>query len=104
MRRPAEPSVSNYALTRRAERQLRDIQVNTIENFGNRQAIRYLESLKQCFELLALQPRMGRRARNIGPMVRRHEHQSHVILYEISGEMVLILAIVHRRNLSELEV
>ena len=38
----------------------------------------------------------------IRPGVRRHEHASHVILYESVGTGVLILALVHRRSVRRL--
>jgi len=36
--------------------------------------------------------------------VRRHEHISHVILYEIAEDGIAILGVVHQKNLSELEL
>lgn len=45
---------------------------------------------------------MGRKADVIRPGVHRHEHASHVILYEVSDGGVLILAIVHARSIRRL--
>ena len=60
--------------------------------------------LDHCFQLLADNPHMGRRAERIGHSVRRHEHGSHVILYRETGEGVLILAVVHGRSVRGLEL
>jgi len=74
------------------------------QQFGEAQAEHYHRDLAACFELLAAQPRMGREAKAIGAGIRRHEHGSHVILYEESGEGVLILALVHERSVRRLKL
>jgi toxin ParE1/3/4 len=58
--------------------------------------------LERTFQLLAGNPRMGREAEVMAPGVRRHEHGSHVILYEISSDGVLILALVHAGSVKQL--
>ena len=45
---------------------------------------------------------MGRKADAIRPGVHRHEHASHVILYEVVTGGVLILAIIHGRSMRRL--
>lgn len=47
---------------------------------------------------------MGRLARKVGNGVRRHEHGSHVIFYEIEQGDLVILAIVHGRSMQELDL
>jgi toxin ParE1/3/4 len=54
------------------------------------------------YQLLADNPRMGREAEAIAPGIRRHEHGSHVILYEISSDGVVILALVHASSVKRL--
>lgn len=75
-----------------------DIFVFGLETFGHIQARTYASELQHCFVLLAENPRMGSPAAILGPEVRRHEHQSHVILYEIVEFGILILGVVHKRN------
>ncbi len=58
--------------------------------------------MEACFQLLADNPRLGREAKAIAPGVRRHEHGSHVILYEESGTGVLILAVLHQKSVIRL--
>lgn len=41
---------------------------------------------------------MGRKAEAIAPGVRRHEHGSHVILYEEQSDGIDILAVIHGRS------
>lgn len=95
-------SVAKYHLTVRAEAELIDIFLFGIERFGLLQARRYSEALAACFQLLADNPRLGRPADAIAPGVRRHEHESHVILYEIGGNEVTILAVVHSSSVKGL--
>ncbi|GJE36874.1 type II toxin-antitoxin system RelE/ParE family toxin [Methylobacterium persicinum] len=94
--------MSDYTLTRKAEADLFEIAVHGYRQFGVRQAEAYAAGLDQTFALLADNPGMGRRADAIRPGVHRHEHASHVILYERVEGGVLILAVVHRRSVRRL--
>jgi toxin ParE1/3/4 len=94
--------MSEYALTKRAEADLFDTFLFGHERFGARQAEIYAAELEHIFQLLADNPRIGREAETIAPGVRRHEHGSHVILYEISPDGVLILALVHTSSVKRL--
>lgn len=95
--------MNDYRLSRRAEADLDDIFFSGIELFGLPQALKYRDSLKRCFALLAQNPRMGRRSPTIRAGLRRHEHGSHVILYKDQKHGVLIVAIVHGRNVRRLK-
>jgi toxin ParE1/3/4 len=68
------------------------------------QAVEYQLSFERCFELLASNPRMGRRSPTIRPDLRRHEHGSPGILYQEDEEGVLIVAVVHGSNLRGLKL
>ncbi|AOF94001.1 plasmid stabilization system family protein (plasmid) [Sinorhizobium sp. RAC02] len=96
--------VTSYTLTERAEDDLLTLFLDGIEMFGLAQARRYKEELVRCFELIASRPQMGRLAPSIGEGVRRHAHQSHIILYEEAGETVLILAVVPARSVRLLKL
>lgn len=94
--------MNSYALTKQAEADLFEIFLFGYEQFGETQAEAYAAELESLFQLLADNPRMGREAEAIGRGVRRHEHASHVILYEIVSGGVLILAIVHASSVKRL--
>lgn len=96
--------MSSYRLTRRADQDLIDIYLYTLEQFGMAQAERYAEGVRSCFALLADNPRLGRPADLIRPGLRRHEHGSHVILYreDIEQGGLLVLAVIHGRRRPEL--
>ncbi len=94
--------MTDYTLTARAEADLFQIAVYGYRQFGVRQAEAYAADLEHTFQLLADNPGMGRKADAIQPGVHRHEHASHVILYEPADDGVLILAIVDGRSVRRL--
>jgi toxin ParE1/3/4 len=96
--------VTDYRLTARAENDLMDIFLYGIEQFGLNQAKLYKNDMAHCFQRLAINPCIGRTAPTLGEGVRRHEHKSHVILYEIVETRILILAVVHGRSVRRLEI
>lgn len=95
--------VNNYRLSTQAENEILDIFLYGIEQFGLSQARLYKDGLESCFQLIGNNPRMGRPAASVGEGIRRHEHGSHVIFYEIDGSGVLILTIVHARSIRHLK-
>ena len=74
-----------YRLTSRAESEIVQIIRYGIETFSVSQAQRYTVELTHCFEFLAENPRLGRRASEFGEGVRRHTHARHVVLYEVTA-------------------
>lgn len=97
-------SERRYELTARADRELLDLYLYGVGEFGFRQAEDYLLGLRRTFDILAEQPQLGRTAPEIGRNVRRHRHGSHVILYEPAVRGALILAIVHKSSVRGLEI
>lgn len=96
--------MSEYRLSGRADNDLLDVFVFGIEQFGPIQAERYQSEMIRCFDLLADNPRLGRKAEAIGGNVRRHEYASHVILYEETPYGIFILALVHNRSVHGLDL
>ncbi len=96
--------MTDYRLTRRAEAELLDIFLYGIEQFGLSQAQAYADSMDLCFRLLCQNPRMGRAAVALGEGVRRHEHGSHVVLYELDQDGILVLSILHKRRIVRLDL
>ena len=97
--------MTDYRLAPRADADLDEIFEYTLERFGLNQARLYLGGLRACFETLAANPRMGRKADAIGTGVRRHEHGSHIfILYEVAEHGVTVLAIVYGGRQTALEL
>jgi toxin ParE1/3/4 len=96
--------VSGWTLSRRAARDLAEIYAYGLGAFGTRAAAEYAETIRHCFELLALNPRMGRSADAAGAGVRRFEHRRHVVFYEIEPAGVRVLAIVHERSVRGIDL
>lgn len=96
--------MASYRLTRRAESDLLDAFLFGLDQFGDAQAQRYQVGLERCFVMLAENPGLGRPADVIAAGLRRHEHASHVVLYDADAEGILIVAVVHRRSVRGLEL
>ncbi|MDE1992953.1 MAG: type II toxin-antitoxin system RelE/ParE family toxin [Rhizobiaceae bacterium] len=96
--------MARYELSARANGEFREIYLDGIEKFGLLQADRYLDELIHCFELLADNPFMGRKAEAIAATARRHEHKSHIILYEETDYGAIIQAIVPSRSIVRLKL
>lgn len=93
-----------FRLARRADEEITEIFAYGYEQFGETQAEAYANGMTHVFQLLADNPRIGRAADRIALGIRRHEYRSHVILYEEEPNGVLILAVVHGRNLRRLSL
>jgi toxin ParE1/3/4 len=89
--------VADYRLSRRAAADLRAIAKYTIDQFGVAQARAFRDSLKSCFEELAQNNEMGRRAEQLAPGLRRFEHKAHIVFYTVGNEGVYIVRILHSR-------
>jgi len=75
-----------------------------IDRFGVAPARSFIADLHKIFALLAENPRLGRLAPSIRAGVRRHEHRSHVIIYEEKLDGVLILAVFHASSVKRLKL
>ena len=94
--------MGEYRLTNDADADLLRMFLYGFETFGWTQAEAYREGIMRCFELLADNPRLGRKADGLGLRARRHEHTRHVIFYDEQPDGVLITAILHARSLPRL--
>ena len=90
--------MSEYRLTEDADADLLKMFIYGFETFGFAQAEAYRESMTQCFQLLADNPRLGRKADEFALGSRRHEHAQHVIFYDEQPDGVLITGIIHERS------
>ena len=94
--------MSEYRLTRDADTDLLEVFLYGFETFGLPRAEDYRDSLTRCFELLADNPKLGRKADEFAPGARRHEHARHVVFYDEQPYGVLIIAIIHERSIRRL--
>lgn len=89
--------MTDYRLSRRAASDLEAIAEFTIRRFGIEQARRYRDDLKDCFENLARNPQLGRRAEQLAKGLRRFEHGSHIVFYAPADRGLLIVRVLHYR-------
>ena len=83
--------------THRAELDLEAIADYTIERFGVEKARSYLVDFKSCFDHLVENPAVGRRVEHLRTGLRRYEHGSHIVFYQVSDGGILIVRVLHYR-------
>jgi toxin ParE1/3/4 len=89
--------VSAFRLSRRAEADLLGILDNTLRKWDEHHAIRYIDALEACCQMLAGNPELGRKCDHIRPGLRRMEHGRHVVFYRSDAEEILVSRILHER-------
>lgn len=88
---------NSYKLTEDAERDVIDIYLYSIENFGPVQADKYVTGLFERFALIAGNPASGKDFGEVHPDMRRWFEGSHAIYYEPLQSGILILRILHQQ-------
>jgi toxin ParE1/3/4 len=89
--------MADYALTRKAEKDLTEIYIFSYRQFGETKADAYLMALEERFSMLAAQPHLGRRIDHIRAGYLRYEHASHSIFYRTKSSGVVIVRVLHQR-------
>lgn len=83
-----------YQLTPLAERDLEDIWRFGASTWSENQADKYLDELLSVFELIARWPNFAPLRDIFEPPVHMHVHHQHVIIYNLSGDDVIIIRIL----------
>ena len=65
-----------------------------ILNFGQDQADRYEQSLRQAFDIIAANPRIASERHEYEPPLRIHHHAKHYIVYLIEQDHILVLRVL----------
>lgn len=81
-----------YRLSRRAERDLKDIYRYTYLTHGEQQADKYLRELDAVFEAIGDHPNIGR---PYSGRVHQFVHGKHIVLYRMDKGVPLIGRILH---------
>lgn len=84
-------------LTSDAERDLVDIYLYGIGNFGRAQAERYAEMLSRTIAIAAENPSFGADYGFVREGLRRYECAPHAIYYHPTEKSILVLRILHGR-------
>jgi toxin ParE1/3/4 len=87
-----------YRTTRQADQDIIDLYVRGALDFGAAQAERYYQGLIATFGLLAKNPRIARERTEFNPPVRAHPYQSHLIVYVLQDDGIVIVRVLHGRQ------
>jgi toxin ParE1/3/4 len=87
-----------YRTTLQADEDLFAIYAGGLRDFGAEQAEKYLAGLLRAFTFVAEHPLSARERREFTPPVRMHFFGSHVIVYAVRPEDVLIIRVLHGRQ------
>jgi toxin ParE1/3/4 len=87
-----------YTLSKAAENDIASIADYTVETFGIDQAIAYRDGLIRAFGFLAEFPRAARERTELRRNARVYPYQSHLIIYRIDGDGILIQRVRHARE------
>lgn len=72
-----------------------------IEAFGEAIGTDYVRTFQQAFDLLGRHPQAGALRLDIGPPVRCLHHRRHRIFYDLDGDTVWIVRILHHARDAE---
>ena len=90
-------------LSEQAVIDLEDALVDGLLKFGELQALKYQDSFKRTFELLAYMPTVGRMSeRSTSKQEHRFVHGSHVIYYRIESTEIIIESIEHGSTIRDI--
>jgi toxin ParE1/3/4 len=92
---------TRIVLTERAREDARNIQLYTLEQWGNEQAAAYDEAIAAALERLRIHPRIGKARDDLRPGLRSYAVEKHLILYRIEGDELVVQRIVHSRQAIE---
>lgn len=95
-------ALPDFGLTSRAYSDLDRIADYTQQKWGATQAVKYIDSLVDCFQLLADAPNLGRTCDGVRPGLRRFEHERHVVFYRQRLDGIRISRVLHQSRLPEL--
>jgi toxin ParE1/3/4 len=93
--------VASWRLAPEAGEDLLEIGRYTAQEWGEAQSERYLDSLSEAFDRLAVTPRMGRSRNEIRPDLLSLVRGSHVIWYRQVPAGIEILRVLHARQSSQ---
>lgn len=88
--------MARLRLSSAAQRDLLTIAEFSEENFGAQLAREFMVGFDRVFALLRDQPFAGQARDELGPDRRSFSHKPYRIIYQVSGDQVLIARIIHQ--------
>ena len=90
--------MKNLKFSQQASRDIDEIYLYGLINFGEDQADIYSEKVKNLvLETLCRNPEIGRLDTRVNPAIRRLDFESHVIFYDVTETDIVIVRILHGR-------
>jgi toxin ParE1/3/4 len=83
-------------LSRRAQADLDDIRDYSLDRFGNRRAILYLDAIEHALRRLLDHPQIGSQHADIGEAVLSYPIGEHRIFYEARAGHVYVIRVLHK--------
>jgi toxin ParE1/3/4 len=78
---------------------MRSIARYSLMQRGASQALHYAAGLRNCFQMLAENPGIGRGCDSVSPGLRRHEAGKHVVFYRLQPGGVRVVRVLHQQML-----
>jgi toxin ParE1/3/4 len=94
--------MANYRLSKEAKEDLIRIHHYGVEKFGMDQADKYFDSLFHCFDIISQRPFAFESVDHIKSGYRRCVCGSDSIYYRLKNEIVEIMAVIGRQDLTEI--
>jgi len=85
----------HYKLLPEAEKDLENIWLYTVQEWGAEQALTYIDQIDEGFQLLADNPNIAPSYREFNPTVHIHHQNKHLIVYLVESNKIVILRILH---------
>lgn len=91
-----------YRLTNEADQNLEQILIEGVFQFGDVQALKYQDSFKHTFELLAYLPKLGRKSERGIRNEHRFPHGAHIIYYLIEADEIIITTLIKGSTIKDI--
>lgn len=89
--------MGKYSVAKLAEWDLKGIARHALQAWGSTQSRSYIQSLINCFQLVADDPALGPRCESLHPGLRHIGCNDHVCFYTCGADGVLVARVLHRR-------
>lgn len=80
----------------RAEEDLAKTFDYSVENFGLKRAIQYIEDIDKAFKELANNPMLARNYDHVRPGLRAYSVVSHIVFFKSSDTKITIIRVLHK--------
>jgi len=93
-----------YRLSPKARADMESVWLYTLSRWGHDQTEKYIDDLADAFDVLASNPRLGKRCDSIRAGYRKHPTLRHVIYYREFDYGIEIIRVLHDHQLAALHL